>query len=96
MSTTLKFFMLQTCPHCKNAVRWMEELRAESESYAHIAVQTINEREQPDVAKQYDYYYVPTFFLGDTKLHEGVASKEKIREVFDRYLIDKRAEYPLK
>jgi len=86
MNPTLKFFMLETCPHCKNAVRWMSELRAEGGAYTSVTIDTINEREQPEVAKQHDYYYVPTFYLGSSKLHEGVATKEKIREVFDKCL----------
>ena len=34
----------------------------------------------------YDYYYVPCFFDGNQKLHEGVASKEIIQNIFDDYL----------
>ncbi|MBS3985392.1 MAG: thioredoxin family protein [Selenomonadales bacterium] len=86
MSKTLRFFMLQTCPHCKNAIRWMEELRNENPSYAKIPVVTVNEREQPDVANQFMYDLVPTYYLDKTKLHEGVASKDKIRAVFDAYM----------
>ncbi|MBT9133871.1 MAG: hypothetical protein DDT37_00100 [Firmicutes bacterium] len=86
MKPTLRFFMLPMCPHCRNAVRWMEELRAEMPAYASIPVVTINEREQPVLANQYEYNLVPTFYLDKIKLHEGVASKEKIQAVFDRYL----------
>ena len=86
MKKTLLFFMLPVCPHCKNAMRWMEELRAENSAYADIPVVTVNEREQPQLAKQHDYNLVPTYYLDKEKLHEGVASKEKIQVVFDRYL----------
>lgn len=86
MKPTLRFFMLPNCPHCKNALRYMEELRAEVAEYAAVPMITINESLQPDVAKQYEYYLVPTFFLDQRKLHEGVPSKDIIRGVFDQYL----------
>lgn len=86
MKPSLRFFMLPKCPHCKNALRYMEELRAENQEYEGIPITTVNEAEQPDIAKQFEYYLVPTFFMDKSKLHEGVPSKDIIRGVFDRYL----------
>jgi len=86
MKPTLRFFMLTHCPHCRNAIRYMEELRTENQEYASIPITTVNEAEQPEEAKQYEYYYVPTFYLEKSKLHEGVPSKDIIRGVFDQYL----------
>jgi len=34
-----------------------------------------------DIADQYDYYYVPCYFINESKVHEGAASKEIIRKV---------------
>jgi glutaredoxin len=78
--------MLPSCPHCKNAMLYMEELRAENPEYASVPITTVNEAEQPDLAKQYEYFYVPTFYLDKQKLHEGVPSKDIIRGVFDQYI----------
>lgn len=86
MKPSLRFFMLPKCPHCKNALRYMEELRTENPQYASVPITTVNEAEQPDIAKQFEYYYVPTFYLEQSKLHEGVPSKDIIRGVFDQYL----------
>ena len=33
-------------------------------------------------AAKFDYFYVPTFYVGTEKLHEGVPSKEAIERVF--------------
>ena len=41
----------------------------------------IDERKEEALASSYDYYYVPCFFDGNTKLHEGVASKEIIKNI---------------
>jgi thioredoxin 1 len=64
----------------------MEELKAESSKYASIEVTMIDENLQPDIANQYDYYYVPTYYIDGKKVHEGAASKDIIRQVFDSTL----------
>jgi glutaredoxin len=79
----LTYFKLKNCPYCIQADKWLNELRSEDSAYAAVEIETIDEREQPDLADSYDYYYVPTFFLGRKKLHEGAATKEKIKAVLD-------------
>lgn len=82
----LLLFILKTCPYCKEALKWMDELRSENPEYANINVKIIDEREEAELANSYDYYYVPTYFCGKVKLHEGAATKDKIRKVFEDYL----------
>jgi thiol-disulfide isomerase/thioredoxin len=78
-------YMLITdwCPHCKRAFTWMEELVSENPKYLELQVHIIDEEQEPEAAKKFDYYYVPTYYVGDTKVHEGVPSKDIIREVFE-------------
>ena len=82
----MKLFILEHCPHCKRAKKWMEELCKENPLYKQIPIELIDERKEETLAATYDYYYVPCFFEGDTKLHEGAASKEIIKNIFDNYL----------
>lgn len=82
----MKLFYLENCPHCKRARAWMEELYQENSAYKDIPIEMIEESQQVELADSYDYYYVPCFFEGDKKLHEGVASKEIIQNIFDSYL----------
>ena len=77
------YFKLKNCPYCIQADTWLTELRAENPDYASVELEIIDESEQPDLADSYDYYYVPTFFLGREKLHEGAATKAKIKAVLD-------------
>ena len=35
----------------------------------------IEETQHPDIADQYDYYYVPTFYVDGVKVHEAEFSK---------------------
>ena len=64
----------------------MEELYKENPLYKEIPIEIIDERKEEALASTYDYYYVPCFFDGDTKLHEGVASKDIIKNIFENYL----------
>lgn len=82
----MKMFILENCPHCKRAIAWIEELKKENVSYQNIQIEMIDEQVNSELADQYDYYYVPAIFDGDNKLHEGVASKEKLKIIFDNFL----------
>ena len=64
-------FYLEDCPYCHNARRALKELAAEKADYGEVEVEWIEESRQPQVAQQYDYYYVPTIFAGKTKLYEA-------------------------
>ena len=78
----IKMFICSWCPHCKKAKDMINELSATHPEYAEVPITMIDEELQPDIAKEYDYYYVPTFFVGEEKMHEGVPSKEAIENVF--------------
>lgn len=81
---TVYMFITSWCPYCKQALDWMKELKNENPKYRNIDIKIIDEERNPEIAKKYDYYYVPTYFVGETKIHEGVPSKEIIREVFEK------------
>jgi len=82
----MKLFYLKNCPHCRRAMDWMQQLYQENPKYKEIPIEMIEESEQAQLAEQYDYYYVPCFFDGEKKLHEGVASLDMMRNLFDDYL----------
>jgi len=79
-------FILKNCPHCKRAIDWINELKKENPQYERINIELIDEQENSELANQYDYYYVPTLYDGTVKLHEGVATKSGIKDIFDHYL----------
>jgi len=82
----ITMFMMRSCPYCRQALRWMDELLAENSEYRAVEIEKIDELVCPDVARKYNYFFVPTFYVGDEKLHEGVASRKKIQRVFDAAL----------
>jgi len=79
----LLYFKLLDCPYCIQADKWISELCDENPDYAKIDIRIIDERKESALADTYDYYYVPTFFMKNKKLHEGTATKDKIKSVLD-------------
>ena len=78
----IKLFYQARCPFCKRAFNYIDELKKRPE-YKDIIIETIEETEHPDIADQYDYYYVPTYFVGKRKAFEGGTTKEIVRKVFE-------------
>ncbi len=85
----LTYFMLGGCPYCRQADNWLKELREENPEFSAVEIETVDEGRNRALANSYDYYYVPTFFLGRRKLHEGAATKAKIKAVLQRALSEK-------
>jgi len=79
-------FYMRGCSHCKLARAYMKQLCAENPDYAQIPVRLVEERLKKKEADQYDYFYVPAFYLGQQKLSEGSVDKEGVRAVFEAAL----------
>ena len=82
----ITMFTMESCPYCKQALRWMDELLASNCAYSALEIEKIDELVHPEIANGYDYYYVPTYYVGSEKLHEGAASPERIKLVLDAAL----------
>lgn len=59
----------------------MDELIAENPKFGEIEIEKIDELKEPEYADKYDYYYVPTFYVGERKAHEGGIFKEEVRQL---------------
>lgn len=80
----IKMFMFESCPHCAKARKIMSSLLESNPEYKEIPLVMIDEKLQPEVADKYDYYYVPCFFVGGEKVHEGAVDEEKVKAVFEK------------
>ena len=78
----ITMFYLSDCGYCDKAFKALDELMNENPSYKDIPLTKIMEEEHMDIAEQYDYYAVPSFFDGKEKLFEAhlFMSYEDIRE----------------
>ena len=88
----ITLFYLSDCPYCRNARKALEELKQENPAYGEIDIDWIEESEHPELAEKYNYYYVPTMYVGDKKLYEAKPSesyamcKENVKAVLDAVL----------
>ena len=82
----LTLFILRDCPFCKKALKYIDELKEEYPEFKSIELDIIDEQEQKKLADSYDYYYVPTFYLGEKKLHEGGIYKNEVQGLFEEVL----------
>ena len=80
----IKMFMFDGCPHCRKAREIIASLLVSNPEYKKIPFEMIDEKLQPEEACKYDYYYVPTFYLGEEKAHEGPVNEEKVKTVFEK------------
>jgi hypothetical protein len=64
----------------------MDTLKSENPKYQDIDIKIIDEELEPEISKKYDYYYVPTYYVDNVKLHEGVPSKDIVTAVFEKAL----------
>lgn len=78
----VKAFYIESCPHCKKAFKIIDELKVKNPDYAKVEIEYIDENKEVNIASAHDYYYVPTFYVDDVKIHEGVPTEEKIQKVF--------------
>ena len=66
----ITLFYLKNCPFCKKAEAAIGELQKQ-DRYKDIEINRIEESVHPEIAEKYDYYYVPTFYINEKKMHEG-------------------------
>ena len=81
----LIFFQLKFCPYCIRVHKYLKELLQE-ERYRSIKIRHVDEKKEAAFADQHDYYLVPTFYLGDTKLFEGIMTKQDVIDVLEKAL----------
>ncbi len=82
----VKLFYLRNCPFCKRALRYIDEAKTAHPELAAVEIELIEESEEPEVADRYDYYYVPTFYVGGEKLHEGGIYPDEVEAVLRKAL----------
>ncbi len=65
------WFYMNGCPYCRQAGLALEALLRENPAYASVEIEKIEENEHPDIADSYDYYCVPSTFVGGKKIYEA-------------------------
>ncbi|SCJ50000.1 thioredoxin family protein [Neobittarella massiliensis] len=86
MARPVKMMYLESCPYCQQAFSMVEQLVAQHPEYGQVEIETVEESREPEKTKGLNYWYVPTYFVGDEKVLEGVPTLEKVEQVFIRAL----------
>lgn len=88
----ITMFYLEECPFYKKAEKAMKELMAENPVYKSLDIEQIEESENVALAENYDYYAVPSLFIGKEKFFECTIQddydsiKANFKRVFDEAL----------
>ena len=76
----IQLFYLEYCPHCKKTRADLNVLLKE-DCFKELEIEMIEESVQKELADQYDYYYVPCFYVDGIKVKEGALSMKDVEEV---------------
>jgi len=74
-------FHFASCPYCRAAMNYLQELTEENPEFATVEIEKIDEKIHPEIADKYDYWYVPTFYVDGQKVHEGACTKKIVENV---------------
>ena len=82
----IKLFYLENCRFFKKAFQYIKDLQEEHPELRAVEIETIEESKEPEVANQYDYYYVPTFYINEVKEHEAGIFKNEVEALLRKAL----------
>ncbi len=82
----VQLFYLKNCPFCKRALQYIEAAKMADPALAAIEIELIEESEEAERAAQYDYYYVPTFYIDGEKVHEGGIYPDEVEQLLRKAL----------
>jgi len=80
--TKITIFVLKYCGFCRTALRYLDNVLEEHPEYRELEIEQVDEAVERARARAHDYYYVPTFYIGNRKVHEGaVSDKSQIEAI---------------
>ena len=82
----VQLFYLRNCPFCKRALQYIAKAKAAHPELVPIEIEQIEESEEPERAAEYDYYYVPTFYIDGVKVHEGGIYPDEVEPLLRKAL----------
>jgi glutaredoxin len=74
-------FKLNYCGYCRRAEQLIEAAICSHPEFTAIEIEYVDEAREHERAHRHDYYYVPTFYVGQEKLHEGPVTDADIDRI---------------
>jgi glutaredoxin len=82
----LMIFKLSYCGYCRQALQFIDEALQKYPEFKALDIEYVDEAKDWDRARQYDYYYVPCFFIGTRKVHEGPVNNRQVIKILRQAL----------
>ncbi len=79
-------FIAKDCPYCARALRYQKELLERNARFRGLDVQIVDKAAQASLAGMYDHYYVPAYYVGGRKVHEGAIDRRAVKRILDMAL----------
>lgn len=73
----LLFFFQPGCPYCRQAEKLLAALCEEHPEFKKIKIRRVDETRESAYADSFNYWYVPSFFLGGKKLYEANSTESE-------------------
>lgn len=70
-------------PYCVQAADWQRQLFLQHPEYEDLPIAVIDVEQRPDLAAQYPYSLLPTYYVGGKKVCEMPLKKERVAAVFE-------------
>lgn len=65
---------------------YLRSLKEEHSAFQKLEIEMIDENKEKERANQYDYYYVPTLYFDEVKVHEGILNRAKLETLLQEAL----------
>lgn len=76
-------FVLESCPHCKRALKWHQVLTEKAHpEWRDVPLRIVDEEADKALSDAYDYSLVPAYYVDGVKLHEGPVTQQDVERVF--------------
>ncbi len=82
----ITMFIQPRCPFCVKALKYIDEAKSNHPELESIEIEIHDELQEPEFADKFDYYYVPTFYIGEEKVHEGGIYADEVVELLKKAL----------
>jgi glutaredoxin len=82
----LIFFKSPDCEYCRMAEKYLNQTIRSNPEYQEIPLQIVDEDADVDFSMKYDYDFVPAFFVGGVKVHEGITTRGQIEAILSEAL----------
>jgi glutaredoxin len=79
-------FRLTYCGYCRQALQYIEEALQKYPEFKALEIEYVDEAKEWQRARQYNYYYVPCFFIGSQKVHEGPVNSHQVVKILRQAL----------